>query len=298
MRRIRSKWFLLSLIALVFFYVLYIFIMDKRLDYLYTTGYIYLVITLIVFSGSLVGAPGLILHGIFKNEKLAMPFYSLAIKLGSSNTNVLIAYGLVMLRSHHPEKALIVFQQAKEVSRHFFYQKALSTNIALCHWKLGDTTLAAKMYEDIYYYPDLQPITDFTLDNLEEGVEKNANFTAQDFITLGFLEYLNGHIEKALYFSHVGLKKSEKYGPAYDNLGQIAFSQGDYNLAKEYFTQGLVYKPNMTDSIYYMALIAYNEGDYPRSKSILESLNRAKINGLSTITLENVESLEKKLSLV
>lgn len=296
MNWLRSKWKTITLITLVASYIVCIFILDKRVDYFYMTAYAYIIITALLFLGTIIGAPGLLLHGLLKKEKLALPFYSLAIKLGTANTNILTAYGLVMLRSYHPDKALKVFEHAKAQSKHFFYKKTLSANIALCHWKLGDTQLAAQMYEDILYYPDLPEITDFSLDNLDEGESKNGNFFPQDFITLAFLNLLNHDTDKALYFTHVGLRKSEKYGPAYDNLGQIAYAQGDFTIAKDYFNQGLDCKPGMTDSIYYLALIAYEENDLEKAQSILETLDTAKINGLSTITLENVTTLKKKLS--
>lgn len=296
MNKIRSKWILITMITLVISYIFFIFIMDKRIDLLYKAAYAYIGITVLVFLGTIVGAPGLIIHGLLKNESLALPFYAAAIKLGTTNTNILTAYGLIQLKKYHPEKGLKVFELAKATSKHFFYQKALSSNIALCYWKLGDIAKATEMYEDILYYPDLDRITDFSLENLEEGEQKNGNFFVQDFITLAYMYFLGGDLEKATYFSHVGLAKSDKYGPAYDNLGQIEYTNGDLPKAKDYFEKGLSYKPGMIDSLYYLALIALDQGKKSEAKDLVTSMNLNRINGLSTITLADIEALKNKLA--
>lgn len=297
MNKIRSKWIPLTLLTLVITYVLFIFIMDKRTDLLYMAAYIYIVITLLVFSGTIIGIPGLILHGFFKNETIAYPFYAVAILLGTNNTNILTAYGLIQLKRYAPEKALKVFEKAKATSKHFFYQKALGTNIALCHWKLGDIAKATEMYENVFYFPDLERITDFSLDNLSEGEDKNGNFFVQDFITLAYMYFLQQDYEKATYFTQVGLKKSEKYGPGYDNLGQIHYALKDFNAAKDYFKEGLKYKPGMTDSIYYLSLIELEAGNREEALQYFNSIHVNKINGLSTITINDIETLKNKLGL-
>lgn len=292
MNYIKSKWRLITFATLIISYVVFIFIMDKRVDLLYTAGVVYIVITTILFLGTIVGIPGIILHSFFKNEKAATPFYSLAIKLGTKNTNVLAAYGLIQLRDFKPKEALETFEKAKDSTKQFLYIKTLTANIALCEWKLGNLQKASKTYEDLFYFPDYEKITDFSLENLEEGSNKNFNFFAQDFTTMAFLMFLNGELDKAEYFSKIAIEKMKTYAPAFDNLGQIEYKRGNIEEAKNYFNEALTHRPDMPDSHFFLASIALEEKDKPSGTKHINAINQSKINGLSTITVKDIQTLE------
>ena len=296
MNYIKSKWRLITFAILIISYVIFIFIMDKRVDLLYTTGVVYIVVTLILFLGTIVGIPGIILHSFLKNEKAATPFYRLALNLGSGNTNILAAYGLIQLRNYQAKEALETFQKAKASTKHFLYHKTLTANIALCQWKLGDIKTAAKTYEDLFYFPDYSPIEDFSLENLEEGSNKNHNFYAQDFTTMAYLFFLNSDLDKAEYFTKIAIEKLPTYGPAFDNLGQIEYQKGNIEEAKQFFTHALIHKPGMSDSHYFLARIAYEEKDKNTALEHINEISEDTINGLSTISLEDIQSLAKNIS--
>lgn len=300
MNWIKKKWSLITVGYIAVAYIILIFIMDKRTDLFFPAFIIYLVITGILFLSSVVGAPGIIIHTFLRKEKPAIPFYKAAIKLGTTNTNILAAYGLILLRDYQPAEAKELFEIALANSRHYFYNKALTANISLCDWKLGDAASAAKGYEDLYYFPDLEPIEDLSPENVEEGVSKNHNFTAQDFTTMAYMMFVNGELDKAEYFSNVSIEKMNNYGPAYDNLGQLAYKRDDKELAKEQFKKGLEHKKDMGDSKYFLARIHMEEKDYQTSMDYLCSIDKKKINGLSTVSLDMVNDLkdhvEKKMS--
>jgi len=291
MNYIKNKWRMLTFIALLASYLIFIVFMNHRVDYLIMTGIIYVVVTTLLFLGTIVGTPGILLHSIFKKEHAAVPFYHLAINLGSTNTNILTAYGLILLRDYKPEEALELFQKAKETTNHFMFHKTLSANIALCHWKMGDIEQAVTEYEDLYYYPDLEAITDFSKENISEGVDKNHNFYVQDFTTMAYLMQLLGQFEKAEYFTYVALEKSKDYAPAYDNLGQLAYEQGNLEQAITFFKQALEYKPDMVDSNFFMAKISVDQEDYQTAKTYLSKIDPENINGLSTVEKSDVLSL-------
>ncbi len=291
MNLIKSNWKSITLLLIVGCYIVFVFIMDKRTDLFTPAILIYFIITTILFLNSVVGAPGIIIHSVFKKEGPAIPFYKAAIRLGSTNTNILAAYGLILLRDNQPTDAKKLFKTAIENSRHYMYNKTLTANIALCEWKEGNVPKATKTYEDLYYYPDLEELTNFSEGNLQEGIDKNHNFYAQDFTTMAFLMHLNNEKEKAIYFSLVSLEKSGKYGPAFDNLGQIHYQDGDIIKAKEFFQKALEYNPTMSDSLYYLAKIALDEENNELSKKYLNQIDLDRINGLSTITKETVNNL-------
>jgi Tfp pilus assembly protein PilF len=263
--------------------------MGKRMDLFYVAMGAYVLATLLLFLSTIVGIPGILLHGMFKKEKAALPFYQAAIALGSNNTNILAAYGLSQLRDYKPTEAREIFERAKANTNHYLYIKTLTANIALCHWKEGNIKEAVKTYEDLYYYPDLEPVTDFSLENTQEGLDKNHNFYAQDFTTMAFILHLDGQEEKAEYFSHVSIQKTEDYGPAYDNLGQIEYGRGNNEKAIEYFQKGLEYQATMIDSYYYLGKIALDENRKDDAKKHFSDIDLSRVNGLSTITEDDVK---------
>lgn len=288
---IKSRWRTITFATLVISYIVFIFIMDQRVDLLYGAGVVYIIVTTLLFLGTIVGIPGILLHSFLKKEKAAIPFYRLAIKLGTKNTNILAAYGLIQLRDYKPREALEVFLKAKQTTKHFLYIKTLTANSALCYWKLGDLEKAAKTYEDLFYYPDYEPITDFSLENLEEGSNKNHNFFAQDYTTMAYMFFLNNKLDQAEYFSKIALEKMNTYAPAFDNLGQIEYERGNIEEAKEYFDHALTHNPDMADSHFFLAKIALEEKDKENASKHINQINQTSINGLSTIDLGDIKSL-------
>ena len=294
MNFIKKKWRIITLGYLLISYLLFIVFMDKRTDYLTYAGMAFLLITLILFIGTFVGIIGIIFHTALKKEHLAMPFYRSAYSMGTININILAAYGVLLLKDFKPEEALDVFEKAKKLTSNYLYIKTLTGNIALCHWKIGHLKEALSTYEDLYYYPDLDVITDFSEENLEEGKNKNGNFFAQDFVTMGYLAFINNQIEKAIYYTQVALELSDKYGPAYDNLGQFAYEKGHLEDAKTHFKKALELKPGMIDSMYFLAQIAWDQGNQHDAKRQLDAIDTSKVNGLSTVSVERINQLKEK----
>jgi Tfp pilus assembly protein PilF len=291
---IKKKWRVITLAYLLASYLIFIVFMDKRTDYLTYAGLAFLVVTLILFVGTFIGMIGIMLHTVFKKEHLAMPFYRLAHSLGTTNINILAAYGVLLLKTFEPGEALTVFDKAKHLTGNYLYTKTLTGNIALCHWKIGDPKKALETYEDLFYYPDLELITDYSEENLSEGKNKNGNFYAQDFVTMGYLALINNQREKSRYYTQVALELSDKYGPAYDNLGQLAYAEGNLKEAKEYFKKALELKPGMIDSMYFLAQIAWDEGNIDDAKEKLQAIDISKVNGLSTVTADRINQLKAK----
>ena len=295
MQFIMKKWKFIALIYLVVSYILFVFIMDKRTDLLAFSIFVFIGLTFLLFIGTFIGSIGLILQVFLKNEKKSAPFFELAVRLGSKNTNILTGYGLILLRRFQAKEALAIFEKAKATTQQFMYLRSIRTNIALCYWKLNQLEEALSIYEELFYYPDLTKIEDFTLENLDEGVNKNHNFFAQDFITLGYLYLIHGDLDQALYFTKVGLAKSPNYGPGFDNLGQLDYLDGRLDEAIEHFKKGIENHPGMVDSLYYLTKIYLEEEDLVQAKMYFDQIDTKRITGLSTITHEDYEYMKKEL---
>ncbi|WZL82191.1 tetratricopeptide repeat protein [Vallitaleaceae bacterium 9-2] len=291
---IKKKWRIITLGYLLISYLTFIVYMDKRTDYLTYAGIAFLVVTLILFIGTFIGLFGIILHTLFKKEHAAMPFYRMAYTLGTTNINILAAYGVLLIKTFKPDEALGVFEKALKLTTNYLYTKTLTGNIALCHWKMGNEQKALTTYEELFYFPDLETITDFSEENLEEGKSKNGNFYAQDFVTMGYLALINNQLDKASYYTQVALELSESYGPAYDNLGQIAYAHGNLEQAKEHFMHALELKPGMIDSMFFLAQIAWDEGNKDAAQNQLNAMDISRVNGLSTVSIDRINELKTK----
>lgn len=295
MKYIKQHWKLLTFILLVGGYLVFIQAMNRP-DLLMLTGAFYMVVTFLLFMGTIVGTPGLILQMFLKKEEAAIPFYKAAIQLKTKNTNILTAYGLIRFRHFETEEALDLLQTALSTTKQYFYHRSIKINIALCYWKLGRIDEAMSIYEEMLYFPDLERITDFSLENLEEGVNLNPNMTPQDYVTMAYLWIELADFEKAEYFTRVAMELIDDYAPAYDNLGQIAYQQGNVEEAYQHFEKALELKPTMSDSLYYMTLINIEKGHLEEAKTWFDQLKKDRINGLSTITLSMYDQLQHELN--
>ena len=82
--------------------------------------------------------------------------------------------------------------------------------------------------------------------------------------------------------SILSLEDNAEYAPAWDNLGQIAYRQGNSEKAKEYFEKALSIRDSMPESLYYLAVLIKEE-DKQRAKELLKKASEGYISALSTV---------------
>ena len=297
MEAIKKKWFFISLTYVFIIYYVFIIHLKGTQPSLYLILIsLYVGVTAILFLGNIVGFPGLVLHAFFHREDKALPFYRAAYKLGCKSSQLLAAYGLILLRRGDAESARKIFETALTANRNVFYTRTLKANLAICQWKLGQPQKAYADYLELYYFPDKEKLTNYDLNELEAGLEKNTTFTEQDFVTMGFLALLCDEWDAARYFSEIALLKRPDYAAAYDNLGQIYFRQGQTDEAKQNFAKALELKPDLMDSLYYMAVIALAENDFPLAKEYLTKAKSQSFNALNTVSKDDLKALADKLA--
>lgn len=297
MEAIKKKWFFISLAYIFILYYIFIIHLKGTQQSLYLTLIsVYVGITAILFLGNIVGFPGLVLHAFFHREDKALPFYRAAYKLGCKSSQLLAAYGLILLRQGDAEAARQIFETALANNRNVFYTRTLKANLAICLWKLGQPEKAYADYLELYYFPDKEKLTSYDIADLDAGLEKNSTFTEQDFVTMGFLALLCEDMAAARYFSEVALLKQPEYAAAYDNLGQIDFRQGDIEKAKQSFSKALERKPGLMDSLYYMAVIALEEKNLPLAKEYFAKAESQSFNALNTVSKDDLTALANKIA--
>lgn len=254
--------------------LLVIFLALKHFDrpwYEFALGYIaYFAGVFLLFLPTSLGNLGYYIQVFLKKQDLANKLYEKSIKMNTKSNYALTAYGLELLREGNPEKALPLFQRNLDLpSSKPIFIKYNEMNLATCYWKLGDVDKSIAILEDMH--------------------EKYDVFSEDFYTTLGFLYYLKDDLEQALYFTKKALHKNREHGPAYDNMGQIHRAMGESEKAIRYFEKGLRYK-EMIDSKYYLGLLYEEEGDIDTAKEFFQEAYNSKINGLNTITREEVDT--------
>lgn len=296
MNTIKNKWFFISLIyVFVVYFIFIVYLKGSQPTFYYLLLSLYVVVTAILFLGNIVGFPGLILHAFFKKEELALPFYRASYKLGCRSSQILSAYGIILLRKGEAKEAKEIFEAALEKNRNYLYTHTLKANIIICEWKLGNTQKAYQDYLELYYFPDRERLQNYDLENLDAGKECNPSFSPQDFLTIGYLALINKEMDAALYFSTIALDKMPQYAAAYDNLGQIYYVQGEPEKAQEYFEKAIELKPTLIDSLYYLAKIHFEKGDAKKAEEYLENALKQPYNALNTISKAEMDELDIRL---
>lgn len=294
MAQIKKKWRIISLVYLLLSYIVIVVVLEKPLSlYLLNVG-IFILLLILVFLGTFCGFLGLIIHMISKNEKAAAPLYNLAYKFGTGNPTIMASYGLILLRQNQAKKALECFQNGFNASTNYMTTKTLMSNIAISLWKLDQTQEAIEQYHKIIkrFGSDEQIFLtepDYSDDNVEQFTSDNHIMYPQDYITLGFLYILQEDYEKATFFTKAAMFKKENYASAYDNLGQIAFYQKDYEEAALQFDKALEFDPRLPDSLYFMGRVQAINGDAKKALTFYEKAKACNLDGLNTISYEMID---------
>ena len=91
-------------------------------------------------------------------------------------------------------------------------------------------------------------------------------------------------------YTDKALELSEAHGPAFDNLGQIAFRQGNYEEAEKYFSRALDMKDTMVDSKYHLGLIHESWGNLEAAAEYFAAAHQSTITGMNTVSREQVDA--------
>ncbi len=305
---------LLSLIiSIAIAYVLFVLILKKPMFEFYCIAAGFIVAHIILFIGNIIGIIGVIRQNITgKNPiKFYEKAYNISHKFGHPlSPTLLAAYSLELIRINQAKDSLEVIEEGLFNSRYFAVTKNLMTNKGLAFYKLGKVDVAIAIYlemlkkfgkEDQAFFDeaysrklDTDENTDKKPLKLSRIIEENPYFTAPDYTTLGYFYILKKDIENAILFTKLAAKKDEHYAAAYDNFGQIALIQEDDEKAIKYFTKALELLPTLNDSLYYMSKIYLEKGDKDKAREYFNKIDKGAITGLSTITVNQVESLEIK----
>ena len=231
----------------------------------------YGLILYVTHLGTAVGWTGYLLDGFLKQPKFTHALYRFAINHNTKCVHAMLAYGLDLLRDGVYEPALDIFQRIVAMKNvQPMLLKYAEQDLGIAYWKCGQL--------------------DKAIETLEMMVAKYEYFSPDFNTTLGYFYILAGDYEKAMDFTEKALIESETHGPAYDNLGQMAYRQGNYEEAEKQFLKALDLKDTMVDSKFHLGLIYESWGDLESAAEYFLAAHQCKITGMNTVSREEVDA--------
>jgi tetratricopeptide (TPR) repeat protein len=199
----------------------------------------------------------------------AEPFFKWSIAHKTKSPSAHLYYATYLLRNGHAAEAEPLLTQAATLNPSVITTKHIRLTQASCQWALRNVDGAIEILEKMRHTYDYV----------------NATVLA----TLGFMYFVKDDIEKAEELTNKALEDNQSSHAAWDNLGQIRYKQRKYDEAKEAFTKAVSFKGNLPDSLYYLGLIAREEGDENAAADYFKQALECDITPLNTVTREQVE---------
>ncbi len=223
------------------------------------------------------GYTAFLLESLTKKRNKVIPLYRYAYKHKTKCGQALMSYGLYLIETFQFETAVDVFQTLLSLPKlDAMVKKFAQQDLSIAFWKSGDLPGALAIMENM----------------LKEYEFFNLAF----YTTLGFYYAEIGDYDNAFKYTNLALEQDDSHGPAYDNLGQIYYRMGDYEEAEAMFHKALELKPGMVDSAFYLGLLAEKQGDDEAARTFFQAAARYKINGMNTVSPEQVKEKAAKYS--
>ena len=228
-----------------------------------------------------------------KKHAEALKYYDEAYQMGVSNVNILMAYGILLLRDGQFEKAKEVFLKVHYtpgLSPQYRFQ--LRINYSVCLWKLG------KIDEAIS-----------TIRRAATDGKTTSIYTTLGLFLIEKAEQ-TGDFEEAIAFNNEAYEYDDEDAVILDNMGQLHYvisaalcRKGDSEkaaeekkLAVEYFVRAHKIRPKQTTTLYYLGRLHHENGDDEKARPYLEKALEGNFSCISPVSREMVESLLGELS--
>ena len=204
----------------------------------------------------------------------AMELYKQAYEAHTLNGNMLMAYGVLLMRFDRCEEAKkILLESEKQIGNDPQSRKQLRVDYAVCQWKLGEL--------------------DKAIENMESAASNGM--TATIYTTLGFF-YIEkgketGDFAKAIEFNNQAMEYDDEDAGILDNMGQLNYFMGDHDKAYEYFAKAYKQKPTQVASMYYIAKINLERGNLEKAEAFANACMEGNFSALATISPKQAEEL-------
>ena len=219
---------------------------------------------------------GLALHTNKLSEK-ARVHYEKAYQGGSSNSDALSAYSLLLIREGEFDKALEVATAARKCAdkpKRIFNARG---NRALALWKLGRIEDAVRIYERLF-----------------QEAKSGATYG-----TLGFLYIALGDktqdYEKALSFNQEAVEYDDEDAVTLDNLAQTYMRLERWEEAEVWFRKALKRDENQFDTLVCLAKCVLRRGEVEEGRGLLKKALERPFSHLNTVDRRMAEDMLARL---
>lgn len=213
---------------------------------------------------------GYILQTTFHQPEAAFKLYEKALRMGANAPSPTLVYCVRLMEARRYEEARTHMENLLMNPRlRPTVLKILRQDLAICYWQCKDTELA--------------------ISTMEKMKEDYDFFDPDFYVNLGYYYIDAGDYEKAKEASEEALKLSPGFGPAYDNLGVMAYRQGNLEEAQHNLERALELRGTMASSKYYLGLVHEAKGELDTAKAYFAAAHKLKITGLNTVTREQVD---------
>lgn len=208
----------------------------------------------------------------------ALRLYKSAYDMGDRQVRYMMAYGvLLMKKGRFEESHDIMLETGKLPGRTNDEKWQLRLNFAICEWKLGHLDHAIELMRQVASLKKTSTVYGSLGYMLIEKAKQTQDFSSADEFNAEAYEY------------------DEEDAVTLDNLGQLALAKGRRDEAKKWFLKAVSIKPGQVDTLYYLALLAYEDSDAATAREYINRALSAKYSALCTTTREMAVELSKKI---
>ena len=204
----------------------------------------------------------------------AISLYKEAYDEGNRDSNVLMAYGVLLMRYGEYEKSRDLFLMCDhKPGLDKKDRKQLRINYSVCQWKLGNLDKAIELMQEA----------------------ARTGKTALIYTTLGY--YLierslkTGDFEEALQFNLEAYGYDEDDAGTLDNLGQLYYAMGEREKAYDFFKRAYEAKPTQVPTLYFIAKMNMENGNIEKARQFAEKCLEGNFSALCSISRGDAEKL-------
>ena len=239
--------------------------------YIFLGSLAYLILVLLMRLPSTVFWLGYLTQAKDKHRDRSFRMYEYGYSHDARPMAPMVAYGMQLLNRRQYPKGLQVLEEAvttKDPNPTFL--KIARQDLGIAYWCNGDL--------------------DKGITTLENMVQDYDILSTDFYTTLAYFYIEKGDLLKAEEVNDEALKQDETCGPAYDNLAQIRYRQGEKEEALELFLKALDLKETMVATKYYLGLLSEENGDIESARSYFTAAHNSTITGINTVTREEVDA--------
>lgn len=208
----------------------------------------------------------------------ALALYEEAYAQGCREPNIVMAYGVLLMRFNQCEKSRDLFLSCEHMrGMDAKTKRQLRLNYSVCQWRLGNLDKAIELMQD---------------------AARNGK-TAMIYTTLGYFliekGIQTGDFAEAIAFNQEAYEYDEDDAGVLDNLGQLNYAMGKPEEAYEYFSRAYRAKPTQVTTLYYIAKMNHEKGDDEKARAFIAKALDGNFSALCSVSRQQAQALAQEI---